>query len=211
MKVRKHELIRSSLWSVRIYLMPLPELDHPWLWRYPWGVFGSTTRVTRVSSDNANIAAEHQEPAEVLPQLGDTSTPQIMGSKSVTTVATSSVLVAASGVLCDCSLFSLEITVSTKLLTSDGARTETSVSLKTRSLWSDNNTRRSGWKAGVLVLRMSVRPPRVTRVILPNTPICCLKGDLASFQWPKYELTKQYCHLVDTARTTVQIACTAME
>ena len=37
-------------------------------------VFGSTTRVTRVSSDNVNIAAEHQEPAEVLSQLGNTST-----------------------------------------------------------------------------------------------------------------------------------------
>ena len=35
-------------------------------------VFGSTTRVTRVSSDNVNIAAEHQEPAEVLFQLGNT-------------------------------------------------------------------------------------------------------------------------------------------
>ena len=33
-------------------------------------VFGSTTRVTRVSSDNVNIAAEHQEPMEVLSQLG---------------------------------------------------------------------------------------------------------------------------------------------
>ena len=36
---------------------------------------------------------------------------------------------AASGVVCDSSLFSLEIAVSTKLLTSDGARTKTSVSL----------------------------------------------------------------------------------
>ena len=36
---------------------------------------------------------------------------------------------AASGVLCDSSIFSLEIAVSTKLLTSDGARTKTSVSL----------------------------------------------------------------------------------
>ena len=36
-------------------------------------VFGSTTRVTRVSSDNANIAAEHQEPTEVLSQLDNTS------------------------------------------------------------------------------------------------------------------------------------------
>ena len=42
--------------------------------------------VTRVSSDNANIAAEHQEPAEV---LGDTSTPQFAGSKIVTTVVAS--------------------------------------------------------------------------------------------------------------------------
>ena len=32
-------------------------------------VFGSTTRVARVSSDDANIAAEHQESAEVLSQL----------------------------------------------------------------------------------------------------------------------------------------------
>ena len=42
-------------------------------------VFGSTTRVTWVSSNNANIAAEHQEPAEVLSQLGDTSNPPVYG------------------------------------------------------------------------------------------------------------------------------------
>ena len=30
-------------------------------------------------SDNANIAAEHQEPAEVLSQLGDTSNPPFYG------------------------------------------------------------------------------------------------------------------------------------
>ena len=35
------------------------------------------TRVTRVSYDNANIAAEHQEPAEVLSQLGNTSNPPV--------------------------------------------------------------------------------------------------------------------------------------
>ena len=52
-----------------------------------------------------------------------------MGSTSVANVAASGVLSAASGVVCDSSLFSLEIAVSTKLLTSDGARTKTSVSL----------------------------------------------------------------------------------
>ena len=52
-----------------------------------------------------------------------------MGSTSVASVAASGVLLAASGVVCDRSLFSLEIAVSTKLLTSDGARTKTSVSL----------------------------------------------------------------------------------
>ena len=30
-------------------------------------------------SDNANIAAEHQEPAEVLSQSGDTSNPPVYG------------------------------------------------------------------------------------------------------------------------------------
>ena len=45
-----------------------------------------------------------------------------MGSTSVASVA-------ASGVVCDSSLFSLEIAVSKKLLTSDGARTKSSVSL----------------------------------------------------------------------------------
>ena len=79
--------------------------------------------------DNVNIAAEHQEPAEVLSQLGSTSTPQILGSKSVVSVAACGVLVAASGMECDSSLFSLEIAVSTKLLTSDGARAKTSASL----------------------------------------------------------------------------------
>ena len=52
-----------------------------------------------------------------------------MGSTSVASVAASGVLSAASGVVCDSSLFSLEIAVSTKLLTSDGARTKSSVSL----------------------------------------------------------------------------------
>ena len=52
-----------------------------------------------------------------------------MGSTSVASVAASGVLLAASGVICDSSLFSLEIAVSTKPLTSDGARTKTSVSL----------------------------------------------------------------------------------
>ena len=52
-----------------------------------------------------------------------------MGSTSVASVAASGVLSAASGVVCDSSLFSLEIAVSTKLLTSDGARTKTNVSL----------------------------------------------------------------------------------
>ena len=70
------------------------------------------TRVTLVSSDNVNIAAEHQEPVEVLSQLGNTSTPQISGSKSVASVAASGVLVAASGVVCSSSLFSLEIALS---------------------------------------------------------------------------------------------------
>ena len=52
-----------------------------------------------------------------------------MGSTSVASVAASGVLVAASGVVCDSSLFSLEIAVSKKILTSDGARTKSSVSL----------------------------------------------------------------------------------
>ena len=52
-----------------------------------------------------------------------------MGSTSVASVAASSVLLVASGVVCDSSLFSLEIAVSKKLLTSDGARTKNSVSL----------------------------------------------------------------------------------
>ena len=52
-----------------------------------------------------------------------------MGSTSVASVAVPGVLLVASGVVCDGSLFSLEIAVSTKLLTSDGARMKTSVSL----------------------------------------------------------------------------------
>ena len=97
-------------------------------------------RVTRVSSDKVNIAAEHQEPAEVLSQLGNTSTPQISGSKSVASVAASGVLVAASGVVCNRSLFSLEIAL----------------------------RKRSACKAGLLMLCMSVKLTRVTRVLLPN-------------------------------------------
>ena len=71
---------------------------------------------------NVNTTAKHPEPAEVLSQLGNTSTPQISGSKIVASVV-------ASGVVCDNSLFSLEIAVSKKLLTFDGAQAKTSVSL----------------------------------------------------------------------------------
>ena len=42
-------------------------------------LFGNTTRVTRVSSHNANIIAKHQEPAEVLSQLGNTSNHPVYG------------------------------------------------------------------------------------------------------------------------------------
>ena len=70
--------------------------------------------------------------AEVLSQLGDSSTLQFMGSKSVTIVAASGVLVVASDVQCDSSLFLLEIVGSTKLLMPAGARTKTSVSLITQ-------------------------------------------------------------------------------
>ena len=52
-----------------------------------------------------------------------------MGSTSVASVVASGVLVAASGVVCVSSLFSLQIAVSTKLLTSDDARMKTSVAL----------------------------------------------------------------------------------
>ena len=75
-----------------------------------------------------NIAAEHQEPAIGLSQVGDMSTPQITERKIVTTVEASGGLVVAFGVLYDCSLFSLVITLSTKLLTSDGALMKTGVS-----------------------------------------------------------------------------------
>ena len=88
------------------------------------GVFGRMTRVTRVSSDNANIVAEHQGPAEVLSKFGDTSNPQFIESESVTIVAASGVPVVASGLLNDSSLFSLEIALSTKPLTHDFARTK---------------------------------------------------------------------------------------
>ena len=78
------------------------------------------------------MAAEHQETAEVLSQLDDTSrlTLQFMGSTSAVSAAASGVLVAASGVVCDSSLFSSEIAVCTKLLTPGGALMKTSVPLK---------------------------------------------------------------------------------
>ena len=126
-------------------------------------VFGSTTRVTQVSFDNVNIAAELQEPAKVLRHLGDTSTSQISGSKRVASVATSGVLVAASGVVCDNSLFSSEIAVSTKVLTSDGTLKKTSLSLiKQVALV-------LACKPGSLMWRMSVELTRVTQIELPNT------------------------------------------
>ena len=106
--------------------------------------------MTRVSFDNVNIAAEHQEPAEVLSRLGNTSTPQISGSKSVASVAVSDVLVAASGVVCNSSLFSLEIAASAKLLTSDGARAKTSVSLINQVALVRQQHEAFGWQGRVV-------------------------------------------------------------
>ena len=92
-------------------------------------VFGSTTRVTRVIPTTWTSLPNTKKPAEVLSQLDNTSNSPVNGSTSVVSVAASGVLVAASGVVCVNSLFSLQIAVSTKLLTSDGARTKTNMSL----------------------------------------------------------------------------------
>ena len=106
--------------------------------------------MTQGSSYNVNNAAEHQEPSEVLSQLGDTSTPQIMGSKSVANLAASGVLASASGVICDSSLFSLEIIVSTKLLISDGARTRTNVSPINQVALVGQQHKAVGWQGKVV-------------------------------------------------------------
>ena len=121
---------------------------------WPWGVFSSWLASRDLGTARSSYLA----------WVGP-----VVGSTSVASVATSGVLVAASGVVCGSTLFSLEIAESTKLLTSDGARTKASVSWYNRLLLSDNNTRRSACKAGLLMLRMSVGLTRVTRVVLPNT------------------------------------------
>ena len=77
---------------------------------------------------------------------------------------------AISGVVCDSSLFSLEIAVSKKLLTSDGARTNSSVSLIKQVAFVGQQHEAFGLQgAGLLMLRMSVKLTHVTRVVLPNT------------------------------------------
>ena len=107
-------------------------------------VFGRMTCATQVSSDNVNIAAEHQEPAQVLCQLAETSTPGLWGVKVLLLwwplVSLWHPLVSyVRGIY-----FHWKIAVSTELLTSDSARTGTSVSLINQ----DHNTRRSARKAG---------------------------------------------------------------
>ena len=92
-------------------------------------VFGSKTRETRVTPTTWTSLPNTKNQRKCCPSWTTQVTLQFMGSTSVASVAASGVLLAASGVVCDSSLFSLEIAVSTKLLTSDGARTKTSVSL----------------------------------------------------------------------------------
>ena len=99
---------------------------------------------------------------EVLLQLGDTSTPQFIGSKCVASVAASGVLVAVSGVAYDSSLFSMEITVSTKLLTFDGVRTKTSVSLISQVALVGQQHEAFGFQGRVVDGHMSVKLTRVT-------------------------------------------------
>ena len=115
-----------------------------------------------------NNAAEHQEPAEVLSQLGNTSTPQISESKSVASAVASGVLVAASGVVCNSFLFSLQIAESKKRLTSDSARAKTSVSLINRVAFVGQQHEAFGLQVRVVDVRISVKLTRVTAVLLPN-------------------------------------------
>ena len=115
-----------------------------------WRVYVSTIRVTRGSSYNVNNAAEHQKPSKVLSQLGDMSIPQITGSKSFANVAASGVLASASGVICDSSLFPLEIVVSIKLLKSDGAQTRTSVSPINQVVLVGQQHKAVGWQGKVV-------------------------------------------------------------
>ena len=77
----------------------------------------STTRTSRPNTKNHRKCCPSQA-TWVLPRF-----------RRVKVLAASAVLVAASGVVCDSSLFSLEIFVNKTLLTSDGARANTSVSL----------------------------------------------------------------------------------
>ena len=83
---------------------------------------GAYSAVLSEHYDNMNVTVKRLEPVEVLSQLVDMSTPQLMKSKRVTTVA-------ASGVLCDSSLLSLEIIICLRLLTSTGAQMKTNMSL----------------------------------------------------------------------------------
>ena len=91
-----------------------------------------------------------------------------MGSKSVTNVATYGTLVTASGALCDSALFSLEIAVSTKLLTSDGTRTKTSVSLI--SLVAVVGLQGRVVVIGQAHVVQAINLTRVARVLMPNPP-----------------------------------------
>ena len=87
------------------------------------------TRVTRVTPTTRTSLPNTKNQRRCCPSKTTRVTLQFMGSTSVASVAASGALVAASGVVCDSSLFSLEIAVSTELLISDGARAKSSVSL----------------------------------------------------------------------------------
>ena len=71
-------LVQVMAWCRQAINKPLPEPMLTQIFVDIWRVFGSTTRVTRVSSDNVNIVAEHQEPAE-MSQLDNTSNPPVYG------------------------------------------------------------------------------------------------------------------------------------
>ena len=136
---------------------------------YTLGLFGSTTRVTRINSNNVNITAEHQDQRKCCPSQAKRVLPVSRGVKCCYCVC----------LWCPCCLwcrmwqFSIFIGIRCKYKTIDIWLHEQRpvCPRQTRLLLSDNNTRRLACKAGLLMLRMSVKLTRVTLVLLPNGPM----------------------------------------
>ena len=135
-------------------------------------VFGSETRVTRVTPTTWTLLPNTKNQRKWCPSWTTRVTLQFMGSTSVASVAASGVLFG--GLWCRMWQFSIFIGNRRKHKATDiwrCANEDQCVPDKIGCSCRTINTTRSASNAGLLILRMSVKLTRVTGVVLPNNLI----------------------------------------